>query len=1229
MLRSLRRWFRSSSPRTICRFPDRNSTARLPGVKLWLESLEDRIVPSAAISTDLPDYAPGQTATFTGSGFQAGEVVDLKVLNDSLTPPSPAGLPPSWTVTADAQGNFTTTWTCTSDLLGDNLEVDAFGESSGATAVATFTDADFNAATSDGTKRNTNFFFPAREDVYIEATAHSNLPAGNYWVEVIGGPGDSSGPILGVSTSADLTVDANGQFTNTSNGIVQLWSLVNKTSDGTQGFDFSTAGTDVYKVLITTKTDQFGNPDFSNDNQKDEFKVGTSTAVQNVSMVFDGSKFNDVLGDDSINGINADDTPLKDWTINLTGDSTQTTTTNHLGDYSFTVTQDYNTTKTYTINEQSNPLWTQTYGGGGYTFSITVDGSGNISTTIGGKTFAGPPQPMDFANFQDITISGTKYIDTTGQGLVNGQSPYTAGVTVTLTGTNSLGNTITLTTTTDSSGNYSFTTTGSNGLLAGTYTITETPPTDWIETDGQTYSETVDGGDSVTGVDFSDFQDITISGTKYIDTTGQGLVDGQSPYTAGVTVTLTGTNSLGNTITLTTTTDKNGNYSFTTTGSNGLLAGTYTITETPPTGWIETDGQTYSETVYGGDSVTGVDFSDFQDITISGTKYIDTTGKGLVNGQSPYTLGVTVTLTGTNSLGNAITLTTTTDSSGRYSFTTTGSNGLLAGTYTITETPPAGWIETDGKTYSETVYGSSSVTGVNFSDFQDISISGTKYIDTTGKGLVNGQSPYTLGVTVTLTGTNSLGNTITLTTTTDSSGKYSFTTTGSNGLLAGTYTITETPPTGWIETDGKTYSETVYGGSSVTGVNFSDFQDISISGTKYIDTTGKGLVNGQSPYNAGVTVTLTGTNSLGNTITLTTTTDSSGKYSFTTTGSNGLLAGTYTITETPPTGWIETDGKTYSKTVSGGSTVTGVNFSDFQDITISGTKYIDTTGQGLVPGESPYTGGVLITLTGTNSLGKTITLTITTDKNGNYSFTTTASNGLLAGTYTLKETPPAGWIETDGKNYSETVSGGSTITGVNFSDAHVGAKGSPLTKGYWANHTSNISQGDINYLNTLNLRNLDGSLFTMTGSLNNQRSQLSNFLLGANSSNPANQLSAQLAAMVLNVRHGSSPAAGDTNLTGVSGTSVVYDPALAAFASALNTAPTGNPSTGGVGGPGFLSGGGFITVNNLITATAKELSYFGKPSQSQLQYNGVLAYNFENELENVLDNANNNKNFVI
>lgn len=74
-----------------------------------------------------------------------------------------------------------------------------------------------------------------------------------------------------------------------------------------------------------------------------------------------------------------------------------------------------------------------------------------------------------------------------------------------------------------------------------------------------------------------------------------------------------------------------------------------------------------------------------------------------------------------------------------------------------------------------------------------------------------------------------------------------------------------------------------------------------------------------------------------------------------------------------------------------------------------------------------------------------------------------------------------------------------------------------LTLGFWSNKNGQalINAADLLALRNLNLRNGDGSNFDPT-----TNAQVRTFLLGANAVNMANMLSAQLAAMTLNIRHG-------------------------------------------------------------------------------------------------------------
>src|SRR2546428_2055508 len=82
---------------------------------------------SATLQSDQPDYAPGATAILTGAGFGAGEQVVLQVHHADATPDSGADHEP-WTVTADGEGAFVTTWHVREDdWLGAALQANAAG----------------------------------------------------------------------------------------------------------------------------------------------------------------------------------------------------------------------------------------------------------------------------------------------------------------------------------------------------------------------------------------------------------------------------------------------------------------------------------------------------------------------------------------------------------------------------------------------------------------------------------------------------------------------------------------------------------------------------------------------------------------------------------------------------------------------------------------------------------------------------------------------------------------------------------------------------------------------------------------------------------------------------------------------------------------------------------------------------------------------------------------------
>src|SRR5947208_855471 len=64
------------------------------------------------LTSDHLDYAPGDVATLTGTGFQPGETVTVQVVNADGSPNSNDA---PFNVTADANGSFVTAWVVPAD----------------------------------------------------------------------------------------------------------------------------------------------------------------------------------------------------------------------------------------------------------------------------------------------------------------------------------------------------------------------------------------------------------------------------------------------------------------------------------------------------------------------------------------------------------------------------------------------------------------------------------------------------------------------------------------------------------------------------------------------------------------------------------------------------------------------------------------------------------------------------------------------------------------------------------------------------------------------------------------------------------------------------------------------------------------------------------------------------------------------------------------------------------
>ncbi len=715
-------------------------------------------------------------------------------------------------------------------------------------------------------------------------------------------------------------------------------------------------------------------------------------------------------------------------------------------------------------------------------------------------------------NFGEIlpgSLSGFVYVDLNSNGTrqTNPTETPIGSVTLTLTGTTDQGAITPVTTTTNGSGFYQFL-----NLRPGNYTVTETQPTaykDGLDTRGNAApiagSNTTDvitgitvvSGASTPNNNFGELLPATVSGFVYVDANNNGLKEstetgiGSATPGAGVTVTLTGIDDLGNAVSLNTTTVANGAYSF-----NSLRpsnAAGYTVTETQPSNYVDgkdTAGSAGGNTAIN-DVISGIvvsaggasannNFGEVLPVSVSGYVYADANDNGIKNsgeagiGSATPGAGVTVSLTGTNDLGQAVSLSTTTLADGSYSFGNLRPSNLFG--YTVTETQPAGYL--DGKDAAGSVGGNATVndkisgivllnggdtsTNNNFGELLPGALSGFVYKDFDNDGVKENYENPVSGVVLTLTGTNDLGVITSVTTTTAADGSYNF-----GNLRPGTYTVTETQPTGYLDgldarndvpIAGSATTDVVSGivvtpGATAANNNFGEINPDPLSGFVYVDANNNGIKEiGETPL-SGVVLTLTGIDDLGDIVSVTTTTAPDGSYNF-----YNLRPGTFTVTETQPAGYL--DGKDALDNVpiigsANTDVVSGIvvhagdidqpnnNFGELLPGALSGFVYMDANNNGLMDsGETPLN-GVVLTLTGSNDLGAITSVTATTATDGSYNFA-----NLRPGTYAVTEAQPAGYndgldaknaVPISGSNSSDMVSGiavtaGATAMNNNFGE---------------------------------------------------------------------------------------------------------------------------------------------------------------------------------------------------
>lgn len=779
-----------------------------------------------------------------------------------------------------------------------------------------------------------------------------------------------------------------------------------------------------------------------------------------------------VYADKNNNGtMDAGETGIAGVTLTLTGTAasggnacgapTCVATTGADGAYTFSFLRNANGAG-YTVTETQPAAYldgiTRKGNVGGAACAGCVD---NVANVIGTIAYAVASTHTDF-NFGEVvpaSVSGTVYADSNQDASVT-TGEQIAGVTVTLTGSDDRGVAVSLSTTTAANGTYRFDKLRpSSG--AG-YTVTETHPAGYNDFPGNTGSQPGTIGGITTGVAVPNsigglplvqgdnavnynFREIgaSIAGAVYFDANDNGVRDaGDSPL-VGVVVRLNGP------VPRTMATGADGTFLFT-----GLMAGNYTLVETQPGG--VSDGVDAAGSVGGTinapkNSITGINVMPGTAAvnylfgergapntgSLAGTVYVDSNKDGKRDTTEQLLSGVTLTLKGTDGTVRTV----QTDTNGNYLFPV-----LAPGTYTLTETQPAGLSDFEAATGTKigTLGGGTAglntvativippaggaATGYDFREINPVSnglakLGGTVYVDG-NKNAKREPGEALPGVTVTLTGVDAKGVAIPArTTVTGADGSYLFV-----DLVPGTYTVVETQPVAYGDFPTNTGSALGnVGGTLDKGPNKTtaivlaagteardyDFREVgsSLAGVVYRDDNHNGVQDAGEPGIAGVPVSAVGGKGEAGRAT----TDADGRFLIV-----GLPADTYSLVETHPAGY--TDGKETPGKVAGvtagtadnsafdttvpKNTIPGIKLGVAQDGTdylfgerrarLEGYVYVDANHNGQMDaGETPLP-GVHVTMTGVDAC--TMGCVAVTGADGKYVF-----ENLVPGRYTLVE----------------------------------------------------------------------------------------------------------------------------------------------------------------------------------------------------------------------------------
>ncbi|KPH92783.1 hypothetical protein AMS58_20840, partial [Pseudoalteromonas porphyrae] len=658
-------------------------------------------------------------------------------------------------------------------------------------------------------------------------------------------------------------------------------------------------------------------------------------------------------------------------------------------------------------------------------------------------------QLVDFTeqNPDTATISGRVYFDENQDGTITDNDKLLANVDITLTGQDIFGSDINLTTQTNVQGEYTFADLFASD--ANGYNVTQTQPAlykDGVERNRSGVIAGSDTSDTVTVqlianenqlIDFTEMakDDARIAGFVFSDENMDGLRQSNEQGISDVVITLAGQNIYGNAINATVLTNAQGEFAFVGLSASDVRG--YVVKQVQPENWLDgleslagrvvnsqSINDKFTVTLSASEQLTALGFAELASASLSGYVFVDTDKNNIRTAQDLAIEGVELTVSGRDYNNNPVTQSATTDSLGLYAFKNLAPSNEQG--YQVQQTQPKNYI--DGfESIGQDVIGRSDQSDIitainvkpsqeskeyNFAENYGLSVKGRVFIDHDDDGFYPvladssaQQSIALANVEITLSGKDYRQNDILQTVMTNELGYYEFPELSPSNEQG--YTLEQQQPKDYLDglesaqgeviADSRGSNIIVVGQLQGTGeVGYFDFAELpasSLAGNVWVDANESGTLDEQETLRIrDVTVTLTGVALDGENVTRVTKTNEQGQYTF-----DSLKAGTYAITQTQPSAWL--DGKEQLGSLSG--VIANDNFSEIQlelgqqgndynfaetGSYLSGTVYVDLNDNATQEDNEIGIAQVQMHIEGIDLDGQAVVRMTTTDTYGRYQF---------------------------------------------------------------------------------------------------------------------------------------------------------------------------------------------------------------------------------------------------